>query len=69
MINISTQLSADIKNAEIVISSSSGNKQQKYNLQKDSPSINADISKFNDGVLTVSLFANDQLMDSKNIIK
>lgn len=69
MINISTQLSADIKNAEIVISSSSGNKQQKYNLQKDSPSINADISKFNDGVLTVSLFANDQLMDSKSIIK
>lgn len=53
----------------IVISSAVDNRQQTYNLPKDNPIVTADVTTFSSGVLTVSLFANGQLVDSRNITK
>lgn len=68
-VDITTQLADNTQNAEIVISSAVGNRRQTYSLPNDNPVVTADVSTFSSGVLTVSLFANGQLVDSRNITK
>lgn len=69
ILEASTQLSDDIKDAKIIISTASGLNQKEYTVSADNPIISADISNNPKGVHTVTLIVNGEKADSISIIK
>lgn len=66
---VSTQLADDAKEAKVIITPTIGNMHSEHTVSADTPTVSADISAFPNGVLSVSLFVDGKIVDSRNIIK
>ena len=65
---VSAQLSSDVRDASIVVTSANGGIKETYSLPKDDSTLNINLSKLAKGVMTVSLVADGEIVDSRNII-
>lgn len=66
---ISYELPSNTTNAQIIISSLTGNKEGKIQLVKGSSNVSYDASALTTGIHVVSLFVNGSLADSNRLIK
>lgn len=66
---INAHIEGDAQSAHITISNMNGEKEGTYKLAIDEPSITEDASKLKNGVHIISLFINNKLTDSMQIMK